>query len=57
MIEDQPEDSKAVLELVRIYLEKNDRSRLVDLKRTLERSRVRAKSASVKTAASPSSPR
>jgi lipopolysaccharide biosynthesis regulator YciM len=57
MIEDQPDDSRAVLELVRIYLEKNDRSRLVDLRRTLERSRGRSKAASGKAAASPTTGR
>jgi lipopolysaccharide biosynthesis regulator YciM len=53
MIEDQPEDPKAVLELVRIYLEKNDRSRLADLRRTLDRGRLKAKGASGKSTVTP----
>lgn len=41
LIEDQPEDRVAVLDLVRLYHEKGDRKKLSDLLRALERRRLR----------------
>ncbi len=52
ILEEVPEDSAAVLELVRIYLEKGDRNKLAQLRRSIERKREKGKVAASSSAAS-----
>jgi len=52
IVDDQPEDAKAIIELVRIYLEQNERSKLTELRRRLDRRREKAK-AGAKASTSP----